>query len=139
MATCAEIVGAGVPDGSGEDSVSILPLLRGEQRPVRTSAIHHSYEGTFAIRKGEWVFIDASTGRDHPRNKEPDWLKEERGYVAHDQPGELFNLNDDIAERVNHYASQPELVKEMSAMLEEAKVCGRSGDILQVPDHELSE
>jgi arylsulfatase A len=139
MATCAEIVGAGVPAGVGEDSVSILPLLRGEQRPVRTSAIHHSYEGTFAIRKGKWVFIDAPTGRDHPRNQEPDWFKEERGYVAHDQLGELFDLNDDIAERVNHYASQPELVKEMSAMLEEARACGHSGDMSQVPDHELSE
>ena len=136
MATCAEIVEVEIPEGAGEDSISILPLLRGEDRPVRTSAIHHSCHGRFAIRQGDWVLIDGSSGDD---NKEPDWFKEERGYVPHDLPGELFNLKDDPAERVNRYADEPELVKRMSAMLEEAKACGHSADMSRVPDHELSE
>jgi hypothetical protein len=52
---------------------------------------------------------------------EPEWFKLERGYVPHDQPGELFNVREDASERVNHFANQPERVREMMAMLREAQ------------------
>jgi arylsulfatase A-like enzyme len=51
LATCAEIVGARLPDNAGEDSISILPLLLGLQKPTRTSAIHHSITGRFIEMK----------------------------------------------------------------------------------------
>ena len=50
----------------------------------------------------------------------------ERGYESHDSSGELFNLDDDIGERVNRYAEQPDLVRELSAILTEAKIAGAS-------------
>ena len=37
MATFAEVLGTTLPDDAGEDSVSLLPLLRGGDRPVRES------------------------------------------------------------------------------------------------------
>ncbi len=119
MATCAELTGVSLNEDQGEDSVSILPLLRGEHdRPVREFAIHHSCHGKFAIRKGKWVLIDSPDGDD---NAEPDWFKEVRGYTAHDLPGELFDLEEDISERVNRYGDCPEIVREMTCMLERAK------------------
>ena len=118
LATCAEIIGADVPEGAGEDSVSALPLLEGSELPARAFAVHHSCNGKFAIRKGDWVFIDAPSGDD---NKEPDWFKRERGYVAHDFPGELYDLERDIAERRNLYSEHPEVVAELRALLEKAK------------------
>ncbi|MFW5858230.1 MAG: sulfatase family protein, partial [Planctomycetota bacterium] len=46
MATFAEITGADMAKDAGEDSVSILPLLRGEvDRPTRRTVIHHSVSG----------------------------------------------------------------------------------------------
>ena len=48
---------------------------------------------------------------------EPDWYKEERGYVSHEHPAELFHLGDDPAERRNRYADEPEWVAEMKALL----------------------
>ena len=96
MATCAQIAGASLPDGAGEDSVSILSLLKGSQDPTRAFAVHHSCNGRFAIRRDRWVFIDGPSGGDV---KEPDWFREERGYVEHEHPGELYDLSDDIAER----------------------------------------
>jgi hypothetical protein len=41
MATCAEIVGAALPAEAGEDSVSMLPILRGTASgPVRETTFH---------------------------------------------------------------------------------------------------
>ena len=119
MATCAELTGVDLREDEGEDSVSMLPLLQGETgEPVREFAIHHSIRGNFAIRRDNWVYIDSPSGDD---NREPEWFKEERGYTAHDFPGELFNLDDDISERVNRYGDHPDLVREMSQMLERVK------------------
>ena len=119
MATCAELTDVDLREDEGEDSVSMLPLLQGDtDAPVRDFAVHHSCHGTFAIRRDNWVYIDAPDGDD---NREPDWFKKERGYTAHDFPGELFDLDKDISERVNRYGDHPELVREMSQMLERVK------------------
>jgi hypothetical protein len=80
LATAAEVAQTEVPDGAGEDSVSILPLLHGAG-PVRSCEAHHSMKGKFALRRGDLVFIDAPSGDD---NAEPDWFKAERWYEPHD-------------------------------------------------------
>jgi hypothetical protein len=64
------------------------------------------------------VLIDYPTGEDNGNGlSEPDWYKEERGYVSHDHPAELFHLSDDPSERRNRHADEPELVGEMKALL----------------------
>ncbi len=125
MATAAAIAGAALPENAAEDSYNMLPALAGEPRtqPIREATVHHSCSGRFAIRKGHWVFIDAPTGDD---NKEPKWLKEERGYTPDTCPGELFDLNRDLAERTNEYAEHPEIVSELKGLLEKYKQAGRS-------------
>ena len=62
MATFAEVLGATLPDDAGEDSVSLLPLLRGGDRPVRESAVNQSSQGLLAIRKGPWKLIFGPDG-----------------------------------------------------------------------------
>ncbi|NQZ57046.1 MAG: arylsulfatase, partial [Lentisphaeraceae bacterium] len=53
IATCAEIVGTQLSAAAGVDSVSNLPLLRGQTRLQKREAIvHHSINGSFAIRQG---------------------------------------------------------------------------------------
>lgn len=56
MATCADLVGLSLPDNAGEDSFSQLALLQGKERPAdrKRLLIHHSIEGFFAIRQGDW-------------------------------------------------------------------------------------
>ena len=134
FATCADIVGAPVPAGAAEDSVSMLPLLRGRVgQPIRDHVVHHSSSGKFAIRNGRWIFIDAPSGGD---NAEPDWFKQMRGYMAHDCPGELFDLTEDPAERRNRYREHPELVAAMSAQLARIKAGGHP-PILETPGARL--
>ena len=125
MATLAALLGIRLPDDAAEDSYNILPALLGEklEKPIREATVHHSCNGKFAIRQGDWVFIDAPTGDD---NKEPDWLKKERGYEPHNLPGELYDLSKDPSERRNLYAEHPEIVQRLRALLEKYKAEGRS-------------
>lgn len=117
LATAAELAGVPVPDGAGPDSVSIVPLLRGDG-PVRACAVHHSMKGKFALRQGDWVFIDAPSGDD---NDEPDWFRAQRGYEPHDCPGELYDLRDDLPQRSNRYAQRPDVVTAMKQLLDRVK------------------
>lgn len=139
LATVAAIVGAPLPDNAGEDSCNILPLLLGQphEEPIRKTLVLNSGWNHFAIREGDWMLIDAPTGDSDaimkigPRGKdgeygEPDWFKKERGYTADNESGELFNLKQDPAEHYNLYASEPERVKVMKALLEKYKKEGRS-------------
>jgi len=125
MATLAALLGIRLPEDAAEDSYNILPALLGERldKPIREAVVHHSCNGKFAIRQGNWVFIDAPTGGD---NKEPDWLKEERGYEPHSHPGELYDLSQDLSERRNLYGEHPEIVQRLKALLEKYKAEGRS-------------
>jgi arylsulfatase A-like enzyme len=124
FATCAEIVGASA-DVEARDSVSMLPLLRGDLgRPTREFAIHHSAAGTFAIRArlpdrdGDWVLIDGPSGGDLP---EPDWYREQRGFSDHSEPRELYELKNDQLERVNLYRREPEVTEALLSLLDEVR------------------
>jgi arylsulfatase A len=127
MATVAALLGASLPADAGEDSYNLLPALLGQARsgPIREATVHHTSTGRFAIRRGNWVFIDAPTGDDN-NNREPAWLKQERGYRPHDRPGELYDLSRDLAERRNLYDEHPQEVAQLKALLEKYRRGPRS-------------
>ncbi len=135
IATCADFLGVELPPEAGEDSVSQMPLFRGERSP-RSFAVHHSCAGKFAIRRGEWVFIDAPSGDD---NREPQWFKDERGYTDHQFPGELYNLGDDIAERSNLYGDYPEVARKLRQLLARVKEDAGSNPLSAEGESALSE
>jgi arylsulfatase A len=115
MATCAEIVGVKVPDSTGEDSVSIVPVLLGTAKePVREAVVHHSIKGNFAIRQGPWKLeLCQNSGG---------WSKD--GPVG--TPGQLYDMSKDVGERANEYAQQPEVVARLTKLLEKYVADGRS-------------
>ncbi|WP_439183742.1 sulfatase family protein [Carboxylicivirga taeanensis] len=109
MATCAEIIAQPLPEAAC-DSYSFLGALTGQTSPQtqRTSIVHHSVNGTFAIRKGEWKLIDAkgSGGWSLPEDKCPE-----------EPPQQLYNLQADPRETNNLYSEYPEIVKELNTLL----------------------
>lgn len=122
LATMADIIGDPLPENAGEDSVSMLPNLRGEAKgPVREATVHHSINGTFAIRQGKWKFIAAphSGGWSEPRPRnQKAWQ---------DLPEvQLYDLESDPAESRNLAKEHPEVVKRLSALLEKYRSAGRS-------------
>ncbi len=98
MATCADILGAKLPDDAGVDSFSILPVLRGEEtkEPTHPFVIHHSVSGRFAIRKGDWKFIAAMGSGG--------WSKGGDG-----KPSQLYNMATDRKESDNLVDGKPEI------------------------------
>jgi arylsulfatase A len=118
-ATCADFFGEALPDAVGEDSVSILPLLRGEEDEVREAIVHHSINGSFSIRKGKWKLelCAGSGGWSWPKPTEiPEGAPEMQ----------LYDMYEDIGERSNCIDSQPEIVAELKALLTEYVRHGRS-------------
>jgi arylsulfatase A len=128
IATVAAIIGASVPMTSGQDSFNVLPAFLGQktEAPLREATVHHSGSGRFAIRKGDFVLIATTTGDDNRRAGEPEWMKKQRGYTAHDQPGELYNLKEDLIQKNNLYAAERAKVAELRALLEKYVTEGRS-------------
>ena len=125
LATLAAILNVKLPDNAGEDSYNILPALVGEKldRPIREATVHHSGKGKFALRQGSWVFLDAPTGDE---NKEPAWFQKSRGYEPHSHAGELYDLSEDLPQRRNLFAEQPDKARELKTLLEKYKRDGRS-------------
>ena len=120
MATCADIVGSTLPDDAGEDSVSILSLLRGEETPVREHVINHSGPGKFAIRNGKWklVLCAGSGGWTSPTDEEA----LERGLP----PIQLYDMEEDPGEQNNLQVERPGKVRELAGLLERLLADGRS-------------
>ncbi len=121
MATTADAVGAKLPETAAEDSFSILPALLGESgKPVRQSVIHHSINGSFALREGDWKLelCAGSGGWSDPRPGSPG----EKGLPD----TQLYNLKSDIAEKDNVQDKNPEIVAKMTAELEQIVTSGRS-------------
>ena len=114
LRTFADIMGTKLPDNAGEDSFSMLPLLRGEDQPIRQNAVSASSGGIPALRLGNWKYIPApgsggwGTGGDQS------------------QPVQLYNLADDLGETKNLASAEPARVAEMKALLEKIITDGRS-------------
>jgi len=128
MATLAVLLDVKLPTDAGVDSVNILPALLGQRReaPLREATVHHSGQGKFAIRRGDWVLILASTGDDNGKQGEPDWFQKDRGYAPHTEAGELFNLKADPTQKHNLYATETKQVIELMTLMERYVTEGRS-------------
>jgi arylsulfatase A-like enzyme len=113
LATCAEVVDAPLPVSAGEDSHSLLPLLRGDHQPIRDTAISQSSQGLLALRKGPWkvIFGPGSGG----------WTKGNDEY-----PAQLYNLSEDLAETNNLYAQRTDVATDLTGTMERLVRDGRS-------------
>jgi arylsulfatase A-like enzyme len=120
LATVAEIVDVSLPVNAGEDSYSLLPAMLGEKPdPIREAIVHHSYDGMFSIRQGEWKLIlgHGSGGFSQPRR-----IETQPG----DAEGQLYNLARDPNEENDVYAAHPDIVARLAALLEKYKDHGHS-------------
>ena len=140
-ATFAEITETPLPVEEAIDSVSLLPLLLGKDAPElsKRPIIHHSIAGTFAVRQGDWKFVD---GTGSGTGKFSISLKDEDARVIRnadgsyepfsfqpvfpkskpeDPNGQLFDLSSDPKEQRNLYNENPEIVFRMTEILEEIK------------------
>ena len=125
LATVAAVVGEDLPpkDQGAEDSYDMLPAWLGAEHdsPIRPDLILHSADANFAIRRGRWKWIE---GDFHPETRAGS-LK-----IRADQyKPQLYDLESDIAETTEVSRENPEVVKELSALLERYRQGGYSREL----------
>jgi arylsulfatase A-like enzyme len=97
LATLADILGEPLPPDAGEDSFSLLPLLRGDSTEIRRHAVSCSARGLPGIREGRWKLILGSGSGGWSPGGEADRVQ--LYDLAHD-PGETRSLAAEEPERV---------------------------------------
>jgi len=121
FATFADAIEAHFPDNAAEDSYSFLEALGLEsQSPERTSIVHHSINGSFALRKGKYkvIFCPGSGGWSDPKPG-----SEEAKNLP---PVQLYDLETDISEQNNLEGEFPEIIDEYRSELTAIVKNGRS-------------
>jgi arylsulfatase A-like enzyme len=121
MATAADILNIDLKGNEGEDSYSLVPLLEdpNSDKYKRDVTVHHSINGSFAIRKDKWkmIFCPGSGGWSDPKPnaKEINQLPK----------FQLYNLDKDPGEKDNQYGKQSEvesvLKNSMLALIENGR------------------
>ncbi len=121
MTTIAEIVGYELGDEDAEDGYSLLPLILPDTKRTydRSVIVHNTFDGKYAVRKGKWLLIDHKTG--NMNRTVPPYFDSIRGYMVHDLPGELYNMETDLSQRINLYSTHQEIVKDLKKTLAEIK------------------
>jgi arylsulfatase A-like enzyme len=100
--TLAEIVGHSLSEHTAEDSVSLLPLLKGKtlDSPLHRIIINQSGHGALAVGMGKWKLH----------------LKDNR----------LYDLESDLKETTDRSASHPEVVQQIRGEFDEQMQKGRT-------------
>lgn len=121
LATFADIAGYKLKDNEAEDSVALTTVLKDPKgaKEVRSSIVHHAYYGAFAVRMGDWKLLV------HPAGGGFDDKKLKLDQLP---PLQLYNMKDDIGEKNNLYASNPEKAKELLTQLRKIIEEGRNSE-----------
>jgi len=108
LATCADLVGRPLSDNEGVDSHSLLELYRGGGRQDIPALVHKDFQGSYAVRSGDWKLVYKIAP------KEPEFTTE------------LYNLSEDLLETQNLVSEQPEKVEELAKLFQSIVTNGRS-------------
>ncbi len=122
MATCAAVLDYKLPENAGVDGVNLLPHWTGKSdSSTRNHVILDGSDGTFAVRRGKWKFIEKNTGKRVRQSGKKD---------------QLYDVENDIGEKNNLMQQYPEIVKELRDLLdlERQQVKGLNGVPYPRPD-----
>lgn len=112
IASFAKLFNKKIPAGEAADSEDMLNTLLGKNPEGRKLLVEQGLYG-IALIKGEWKYIEPNKGpaKDELVNME----------LANSTVPQLYNLANDKGEKNNLAGQYPELVKELSALLNEIR------------------
>jgi len=113
--TLASITNSELPKGFQHDSYNFSDVwLTDITEPVRATIVHNTWASKYAIRKGDWLYIN---NKDGYHTRIPKWFEEGQRFAMAKDTVQLFNLKDDIGQTTNLASQFPEKVSELSAAL----------------------
>jgi arylsulfatase A-like enzyme len=119
LATAAEMTGQALPANAGEDSFSFLPALLGQKPGEPMPYMLNRGNDRMGVRQGPWKLVTP-----------PKFWATEEGVqdLLDGKLGkcELYDLDEDLAEKTNLAAQHPEKVEELKALLAKSMAAGRS-------------
>ena len=113
FASLAALLKQPLPEGAAPDSQEHLNTLLGKDYTSREYIVQQNLNNTLAIVKRQWKYIEPS---DAPAIEY--WTKMELGNDRHPQ---LYDLSADPSEKNNVAKQHPEVVRELSELLESVK------------------
>lgn len=131
LPTIASAVRAPVPEGAAEDGTDVFAVLTGELgESPRASIVHHSGDGVFSLRHGNWKLVmgSGSGGFSEPKGRPCDALSPE---------GQLYDLSVDPGETDNLWRSHASMVAQLYALLKQAARGPASGLSFDALRHEI--
>ena len=148
LPTLAAYFNVDLPNDAAEDGYNILPVLFEEEyeSPLREGSVHHSVNGMYALRSGDWKLIEGDTDGDYRPGTPSTAIQERREFPKRDSvTGEfmpfyydimdfdpanpvyrLYNLKEDPAETTNLADQHPDKVQELVEQLHRYRDSGRS-------------
>ena len=115
FATFAGLINYSLKEYGGEDSFSLLPLLldKNPEKYLREATVHHSINGNFTIRKGDWKLLlsAGSGGWSYPKPGKDDIV------IASLPPYQLYNMKTDPSETKNLCDQYPDIVTELKTLI----------------------
>ena len=111
LSTFAALTGQDLPEETELDSVNLLPLLLGESNDAPRDTLLHTGRRVLAVRQGAWKLIPGlgSYGFSEPKREKP---------VPGGPQGQLYNLAEDPGEKNNLWLDHPEIVRQLTKLLE---------------------
>jgi arylsulfatase A len=112
METFAEMFNYNLLQNTAEDSVSFFPLITSNMsnNSRRKNLVHHSAEGVFSLRVGNWKYIHETTGSGG-------WPPPKGGGPQPGSPGQLYNIKKDPGEETNLYYKYLRIVNKLKKLL----------------------
>ena len=116
LASFAALTGQKLAEDAGPDSFNVLPALLGESKTGREYLVEHA--NTLSLIKGGWKYIEPGKG--------PKVLAKVHIESGLSSEPQLYDLKEDLGEKRNVAAEHPDIVKELSALLEKLRDHPRS-------------
>jgi len=119
LASFAALTGQKLEEDDAPDSFNMLNTLLGKDKKGREWLVEHS--GRLTIIKGDWKYIEPGPGAKIQINTNTE--------TGNDPMPQLYNLKNDIGEKNNLAEQYPEIVKELSKLLDQIKSTGKTRNL----------
>ena len=117
--TFAQVSGYQLNKEEAMDSYNLLPVLEQVEykKPLRTATVQNTHSKTYAIRQGDWVYINSNSGA--TQKEPPPYLKKLGLTTFKEDKKLLFNLKKDPRQANNLIKEEPERANTMNTLLEQ--------------------